>query len=330
MLAHLRSIGAATLLGLTLFASWQTDAAAQNFPDGQVTIIVPFAAGGGVDTIARLVADDLRAQWSVPVLVENMPGGSGMIGAQALTRAEPDGRTLMLATAGELAVNTTLLSGSLSYDVAKDFAPVALAARIPNVFVVKGDSSFANVGDFVAAAKQNPDTMTYGSSGVGNPQHLTGALLGYRAGVELVHVPYKGSSQQVLDTMGGNIDATFASAAAVLANVQDGSLKALAVTSKERMGVLPDVPAVGETAGLEGFDLVNWFGFVTKAGTPPETVAILHESIEKALQTEATKTRLQAIGAEFVPMTTAEFTGFIGSETEKFAGIIKDASITAE
>ncbi|WP_105404637.1 tripartite tricarboxylate transporter substrate binding protein [Neorhizobium sp. T7_12] len=305
-------------------------AAEEKFPTRTVTIIVPFAAGGGVDTIARLVAEDLRAKWSVTVLVENLPGGSGMIAAQSLTKADADGYTLMLATAGELAVNSTLLNKRLTYDVSRDFEPVVLAARIPNVFVVGKNSPYKSVADVVAAAKKNPGVFTYGSSGVGNPQHLTGALLGHNAKIDLVHVPYKGSSQQVMDTIGGHVDSTFASAAAVLANVQDGSLRALAVTSKERMSVLPNVPAISETPGLQGFELVNWFGFVTKKGVDPKIASLLHDAIEESLRKDATAKRLTAIGAEFVPTTSQEFSGFIKEETTKFAEIIKSAAIKPE
>lgn len=327
MLARCRS---ACLAALVSLAAYPVAAAEERFPSGPVTIIVPFAAGGGVDTIARIIAEDLHTAWSVPVLVENMPGGSGMIAGQALSRAGTEGETLMLATAGELAINTTLLAGRLSYSVAEDFEPVVLAARIPNVFVVGKDSPYATVADFVAAAKKDPGTLTYGSSGIGNPQHLTGALLAHSAGIELIHVPYKGASQQVVDTMGGSIDSTFASAAAVLGNIKDGALKPLAVTSKERIGVLPDVPAIAETPGLESFDLVNWFGFVTKKGAPAERVAFLHDAITASLKKPETGKRLTAIGAEFVPMTTAEFAGFIDAETAKFAGIIQDAALSAD
>jgi tripartite-type tricarboxylate transporter receptor subunit TctC len=324
-----RGFGAAVALAVaSLSISHAT--AAEKFPSRTVTVIVPFAAGGGVDTIARLVADDLRAKWSVPVIVENLPGGSGMIAAQALTKSEADGHTIMLATAGELAVNPTLLKARLNYDVARDFEPVVLAARIPNVFVVGKTSPYKTVADIVAAAKKSPGTFTYGSSGVGNPQHLTGALLGHDAKVELLHVPYKGASQQVMDTIGGHVDATFASAAAVLANIQDGSLKPLAVTSKGRISVLPDVPAISETPGLESFELVNWFGFVTRKGVEPDVLSALHDAIEESLRKDATATRLAAIGAEFVPTTSQEFSALIRQETAKFADIIQSANITAE
>jgi tripartite-type tricarboxylate transporter receptor subunit TctC len=305
-------------------------AADKKFPERVVTIIAPFAAGGGVDTIARLVAEDLRSGWSVPVVVENLPGASGMIAGQALSRAPADGYTLMLATAGELAINTTLLGKRLSYDVGRDFEPVVLAALIPNVLVVGKASPYSSTAEFVAAARKNPGTLTYGSSGVGNPQHLTGALLGHKAGTELVHIPYKGASQQVVDTISGNIDSTFTSAAAVLAYIQNGSLRPLAVTSKKRMSVLPDVPTIAESPGLEDFELVNWFGFVTRKGTDQAVVSILHNAITASLRKEATGQRLKAIGAEYVPMTAAEFSAFIADETTKFAHIIKDASIRAE
>lgn len=301
--------------------------AQEAFPDHTVTIVVPFAAGGGVDTVARIVAEDLRASWSVPVLVENRPGGSGMIAGQALANSDADGHTLMLATAGELAINTSLLKKRLTYDVETDFEPVALAARIPNVFVVGNTSSYKTVSDIVAAAKKAPGTVTYGSSGVGNPQHLTGALLEHAAGISLLHVPYKGASQQVMDTIGGQIDSTFASAVAVLGNVKDGSLRPLAVTSKQRLAVLPDVPTISETAGLENFELINWFGFVAKKGLDAQRKEILHSAIVDALAKPATAAKLAAIGAEYVPMSSSEFAAFVGAETAKFEKIIDEANI---
>lgn len=318
--------GMAVLFG-TLGAGF---AAAQDFPSGNVTIIVPFSPGGGVDAIARIVANDLREQWSVPVVVENLPGGSGMIAAAALKRAAPDGHTLMLASAGELAVNTTLLQDSLTYDVAAEFAPVALAARIPNVFVVGSGSSIQSVEEFVSAAKEDPGALSYGSSGIGNPQHLNGELLGHLAGVELVHIPYRGASQQVVDTMAGHIDATFASVSAVMGNIGDGMLRPIGVTSSERLEALPDVPAIAETPGLKAYELVNWFGFVTRTDTPLDRIEALHAAIAASLQNEASQTRLQAMGAEYVPMSVAEFEAYLAEETEKFATIIEEAGIQPE
>ena len=218
------------------------------FPKQTVTIIAPYAAGGGVDTVARVVAEELRAKWQKPVIVENVPGASGMIAATRVSRAAPNGHTILLAAAGEIAVNPHLFKGKMSYDPAKDLAPFAFAARIPNVLVVGKDSGVASFAAFVEKAKAS--SVSYGTSGVGNPQHLAGALLGRTAELKLNHIPYKGAAQQTSDVVAGHIEATFASVAAVKPFTTAGRLIPLAVTSAERIPAMPDVPGSASIPAL--------------------------------------------------------------------------------
>ena len=303
-------------------------AGAREFPKQTVTIIVPYAAGGGVDTVARVVADELRATWQKPVVVENVPGASGMIAAARVTRAAPDGHTILLAAAGEIAINPHLLKGKMTYDPATGLAPVAFAARIPNVLVVSKDKGVASFAAFLERAKTAP--VSYATSGVGNPQHLAGALLSRMAEVKLNHIPYKGAAQQTSDVMAGHVEATFASVAAVKSFTTTGRLVPLAVTSAERIPAMPDVPAISEHPGLTGYEVVNWFGFFAPGKTAAPLIASLHAAISESLARPAIQERLNGIGAYHASMTPEAFKSFVQSETEKFGSIIERAKITAD
>ena len=298
------------------------------FPKQSVTIVVPYAAGGGVDTVARVVAEELRARWQKPVVVENAPGASGMIAAARVTRAAPDGYTILLAAAGEIAVNPHLLKGKMTYDPAAGLAPVAFAARIPNVLVVGKETGLASFAAFLERARTNP--ISYATSGVGNPQHLAGALLSRMADLKLNHVPYKGAAQQTSDVMAGHVEATFASVAAVKGFTTTGRLVPLAVTSAERIPAMPDVPTIGEHPGLAGYEVVNWFGFFAPGKTPAPVIASLHAAISEALAKPAIEERLTGIGAYGTPMTPEAFKAFVQAETEKFGLIIERSKITAD
>jgi tripartite-type tricarboxylate transporter receptor subunit TctC len=305
------------------------DARAQDaFPKQSVTIIVPYAAGGGVDTVARVIADELRAKWNKSVVVENVPGASGMIAAARVTRATPDGHTILLAAAGEISVNPHLLKGKMTYDPATGLAPIAFAARIPNVLVVGKNSGLTSFAAFVERAKAN--SVSYATSGIGNPQHLAGALLSRTGDLKLNHIPYKGAAQQTSDVMAGHVEATFASVAAVKPFTTTDRLVPLAVTSAERIPAMPDVPAIGEHPAFPGYELVNWFGFFAPGKTPAPVIASLHAAISEALAKPAVQERLTGIGAYSTPMTPEQFKSFVQSETEKFGAIIERSKITAE
>jgi tripartite-type tricarboxylate transporter receptor subunit TctC len=300
-------------------------AAQDAYPSSTITIVVPFTAGGGVDTVARLLAEDLKADLGQPVIVDNVPGASGMIGAQRVARADPDGYTLLLATAGEIAANPHLKK--MPYDPQKDLAPVGLVVRVPNVLAVGGDTPFRTLDDLIEQAKAEPGTITYATSGIGNTQHLAGALLDKLAGVETVHTPCKGAAQQIADVVGGHVDATYAGLAAILPFIQEGRARAIAVTSAQRLPALPDVPALAEHAGLGGYDLVNWFGLFAPAGTPRPIVDQLNAAVRSSLEKPATRARLESLGTLPSPDTPSEFAAFVSSEASKFGEIIEQAQI---
>ena len=302
--------------------------AQEAYPSRTITVVVPYTAGGGVDSVARLVAEDLKASLGQSVIVDNVPGASGMTGAQRVARADPDGYTLLLAAAGEIAVNPHLKK--LSYDPQRDLAPIGLVARVPNVLAVGGGTPFRTLDDFIAAAKAAPGTLTYATSGVGNPQHLAGALFDKLAGVETIHTPYRGAAQQIADVVGGHVDATYASLAAILPFIQEGRARAIAVTSAQRLPALPDVPALAEHPGLAGYEVVNWFGLFAPAGTPQPVVDRLNAALRGSLDKPTTRARLEGLGILPSPDTPSEFAAFVSSETSKFGRIIEQAQIKEE
>ncbi|GAA4325196.1 tripartite tricarboxylate transporter substrate binding protein [Pigmentiphaga soli] len=317
-------------LAAIAFAGAATQASAAGFPNRPVTIIVPFTAGGGLDAIARIVGVELNKAWGQPVVVENVPGASGMIATSRVARSEPDGYTFMIAGSGEIAVNPTLFRSRLNYDPEHGLAPLAFAARIPNVVVVSKDKKIGSFADFLARAKAAPGQVSYATGGVGNVQHLAGGLISQKLGITLNPIPYKGAAQQVADTVSGHVDATLASYAVVQPFINEGRLVPIAVTSKERLPVLPDVPAVAETPGLAGFDIINWFGFMGPGGTPAPVINALHAALTKALESPDVQERMKSLGAYYVRMSPAEFKTFIQAETAKFADIVEKAGITAE
>ena len=262
------------------------------------------------------------------VIVDNVPGASGMIGAQRVARADPDGYTLLLSAAGEIAVNPHLKK--MSYDPLTDLAPVSLVVRVPNVLAVGSDTPFKTLDEFIAAAKAEPGTLAYATSGIGNPQHLAGALFDKLAGVETIHTPYRGAAQQITDVVGGHVDATYASLAAILPFIKEGRARALAVTSAQRLPALPDVPALAEHPGLEGYEVVNWFGLFAPAGTPQAIIDQLNAALRSSLEKPETRARLEGLGTLPSPDTPSEFAAFVSAETTKFGQIIEQAQIKEE
>ena len=295
-----------------------------------ITLIVPFAAGGGVDGMGRLLAERLRSELPQGVVVENKPGASGMLGAAAVVRAAPDGATLLLGSAGETAINPLVFKTKMQYQPEKDLAPVALIARVPNVLVANPKLPVASVEQLVAYGRAHPDKLTYATSGVGNPQHLNGELLQSLAGIKMVHVPYKGAAAQLVDVAAGSVDLTFVSLAGALPFIKSGKVKPLAVTSAKRASFAPDIPALAEYAPLKDYALENWFGVFVPAGTPPQVQQKLAAAIGRALKDEKFVASIRELGGEVQPMSQDAFRAFIKSQTAVFAKVVADGNITAE
>jgi tripartite-type tricarboxylate transporter receptor subunit TctC len=300
------------------------------YPDRPIRVIVGYAPGGGVDIVARLVTEPVRQALGQPLIVENKPGASAMIGAQAVARAAPDGYTLLMAAAGEIAANPALLKQRMTYDPARELAPISLVATVPNVLVVDPRLPIRTPAELVAYAKANPGKLSYASSGIGNPQHLAGELLNRMAGIDLLHVPYKGAAPALTDVAAGRVSMNFSSLGPASPLIQDRKLRAVAVTSRERLPQLPDVPAIAEVPGLTEYELLNWFGVFAQVATPAPVVARLQEAIATALRDPGLQAKLAEQGAIPRAMSQAEFRGFVEAETRKFTRIIEDANITPE
>lgn len=311
-------------------ASLPFAAAAQDaYPTKPITIVVPFSAGGGVDVTARLLAEKLRASLGQNVIVDNKAGGSGMIGATAVARAPADGYTLLMASAGETAINPHVYKSRMQYSPDKDFAPISLVVKVPNAVVVNPKLPVKTIAELLAYAKAN-GKVTYGTSGIGNPQHLAGELLEQLSGVPLTHIPYRGASNQLTDTAGGQIDMTFVSLGGARPFIKDNRVRAIAVTSPTRTPLAPDLPAIAETKGLEKYSLENWFGLFAPAATPPAVVQKLNAAVTQALKDPDLVKKLHELGGEPTPMDPVQFKGFVQSESTRFAKLVADAKVTPD
>jgi tripartite-type tricarboxylate transporter receptor subunit TctC len=325
-----RQLSAQLLLAAVLSVGMSQFAQAQEFPSKPITIVVPFAPGGGVDNVARLLAEKLRPALGASVVVDNKPGASGMLGAQAVVKAAPDGHTLLLGSAGETAINAYVYKDKMQYSPSKDLAPVTLVTRIPNVLVLRPDFPADNVEEFLAHAKKNPGKLSYSTSGVGNPQHLNGELLEELAGLHMVHIPYRGASGQLVDVTSGVVDMTFVSYTAARSFIQSGKVKAIAVTSAKRAAFAPDLPALAETKMLSKYQLENWFGMFAPAGTPTPVINKINAAVTAALRDSDLAKRLRDQGGEPAPMTAQQFADFIKAESVQFERIVRTAKIVAE
>lgn len=305
-------------------------AIAQEFPNRTITIIVPFSAGGGVDTVARLLAENMKTTLGQAVIVDNKPGGSGMIGALSVVKASPDGYTLLLGSAGETAINPFVYKTKMQYNPSKDLAPISLVTKIPNVLIVNANSPFKTIGDIVDYAKKNPGKLTYSTSGVGNPQHLNGELLDELAGTEMIHVPYKGASGQILDVTGGNVDMTFVSYSGAKNFIESGKVRPIAFTSTKRQDFSPNTPTISEYKPLQSYELENWFGLFSPANTPEPIISKINAAVTKALKDPALAKKLRDQGGQPSPMTPQQFAEFIKKESAVYARIVEKAKITAE
>ncbi len=310
-----------------LLAAAGTDAVAA-YPDKPIRLIIPFPPGGSADFMARGLAQRLGAELGQTVVMDNRGGAGGTLAAEAVAAARPDGYTLIFATMGTLAINPALYP-KLRYDPVKDFAPVALTHITPRVLVVHASVAAKSVTELIALARTRPGKLTYGSAGSGSSSHLSGALFASMAGVEFLHVPYKGSAPLLTDLIAGRIDMTFDSFSVYEEHIKAGRLRALGVTSKNRLTALPDVPPIAE-AGVPGFDVSNWLGVLAPAGTPKEVIAILHAALARAMATPSLRQQLAAVGIEPLLGSPDEFAALLRSELVKWAQIVKRSGATAD
>ena len=300
------------------------------FPNRPIRVLVPYAAGGGQDITARLLAEPMRAALGQPVVVENRSGASGMIAAQAAAQAAPDGYTLMLGGAGETAINQHLFRGRMAYDPLRDLRPVAVAVKVPNVVMANPAAPFASIAELVAHAKANPGKLSYSSSGIGNPQHLAGELLNHMAGIQTTHVPYRGSGPAVTDIAVGAVQFGYNSLASGLPLIREGRIRAVAVTSRERMPQLPDVAAVAEHPPLADYELVNFFGLFAPAGVPGPIMERLHAVVAAALRAPELRGKFEEQGLLVQSMDLGDSRGFVEAESRKFGRIVEDAKVTVD
>jgi tripartite-type tricarboxylate transporter receptor subunit TctC len=310
----LRTIAA---LAFSLFAN---AAAAQDYPTKPIKLVVPFPPAGGTDIMSRVVAQKLTDANKWTIVVDNRPGAGGNIGVDAAAKSAPDGYTLVMGQTSNLAINPSLYK-DLPYDPLKDLAPVVLVGEGPIALAVRNESPLKSVADLVAAAKAKPDAITMASPGSGTVAHLSGVRLMQAAGVHFEHIPYKGASAAIPDLLGGNVDFYVSSVPSVQGQVAAGRLRVLAVTSKRRSPILPNVPTVGET--YPGFQAVTWFGILAPAGTPAPIVAKLNAEINKALQDPAVRKSIEKEGGEVIGGTPQQFADLMKAEHAAWSTVVK-------
>ncbi|MDM0015593.1 tripartite tricarboxylate transporter substrate binding protein [Variovorax sp. J22P168] len=319
---HARS--ALTAIAFGLAASL---ASAQAFPAKPITLVVPFPPGGSSDALARAITTPLSQSLGQPVIVESKPGAGATVGADYVSKAKPDGYTLLMG-----AVHHTIATSvykKLPYDFEKSFAPITTVALVPNVLVVNAKSPATDVKSLVALAKASPGKLSYGSNGNGTVQHLIGTQFSSIAGVDLLHVPYKGSAPLTTDLLGGQVDMSFDTLTPLVQHIKGGKLRALAVTTAKRSSTLPDVPTLAE-AGMKDFNQGTWFGILAPAATPKEVVDKLNAEIVKIIQTPEFRKRMEEIGAEPVGDSSAQMAARIKDDTANYARLVREAKVAIE
>jgi tripartite-type tricarboxylate transporter receptor subunit TctC len=330
MLNRRRFVGlaaSASALGLAAPRLLSSRAHAAAWPVKPVRVVVPFTPGGSTDITARLVSSRLQEIWGQSVVVENRGGAGGNIAADVVAHSDPDGYTIFIVGPG-LATNQFLYA-SLSYDPVGDFAPVTLLITQPNLMCVPNSSPAKSVEGFIAYCHANPGKVTFASSGVGTTLHLSGELFKRLAKVEMTHVPYRGGAPAINDLIPGRVDVIFDNMPSILPHVKSGSLRGLAVTTKERVPVVPDIPTIAES-GVPGFDVFSWFGFFVPAKTPQDVVAKINADTNAALAYPSVKTRFEELGATPKGSTPAELAAYLKSEIDKWGPVIREARIRVD
>ena len=307
------------LAGALLVVPVYQAAAQGQYPNKPIKLLVPFTPGGGTDILARIVAQKMSEQMGQQVIVDNKPGGNTLVATQELVRSAPDGYTLLMQT-NNLAANPTLYKGKIQFDTLKDLTPVALVAGNPHVLVVNPSVPVNTLQEYIALAKAKPGTITFATAGSGTVNHLTGELLKMQAGIDIVHVPYKGSGSVMPDLLGGQVSSLFAAMPTVTSYIKEKKLRAIAVTTPNRFRGLPDVPTIAEQ-GYPGYDFSSWFGILAPAGTPKPVIDRLNAEIVKALKDPSVQARLSDY--EIFGSTPEEFGTFIKKEIDKTAKIIE-------
>jgi tripartite-type tricarboxylate transporter receptor subunit TctC len=323
-----RSSIAARVLGAILIACIASAAAAQTYPNRPIRMIAPFPAGGLVDVLARAVGEELGKTLGQPVIVENRPGAGGNIGADIVAKAEPDGYTLLMTSPGIQSINEFLYK-TMPFDPDKAFAPISLVADMPMLVVVHPKVGVRTLRELIDLARANPGKLNFGSAGIGTTGHLGQALLTHVAKINVTHIPYRGAAPSVTDLIAGQIDGVVDNPPTVIAHIKAGTIIALAVAGKQRLALLPDVPAAAE-AGLPGWQASSWFGVVAPAGTPPAIIKRLHVEIATAVRLPAMQRFTSESGARMVANTPDEFARLIVDERGKWGEIVRSANISAE
>jgi tripartite-type tricarboxylate transporter receptor subunit TctC len=313
----LAAIGLSCLLGLS-------GAQAQSWPEKQVTIIVPFGAGGTTDLFARIVAENLQAKYGKPFVIENRPGAGGNIGTTAAAKAAPDGHTLLVGTVSTHAINPFLYK-NLPHDTEKDFIPVTGLAKLPNLLVVNPKIPAKTFAEFVEYAKQNPGKLNYGSSGAGTSQHLAAELFQLKTGAKMTHVPFRSSQDIMNGLIGGHIDLAFDNMTIAWPQAQAGTIRALAVTSPDRSQQAPEIPAIAES--LSGFDATSWNGLWAPAGTPQAVVDKIAADVKEILDRPEVQKKAAELASTVSPMSPAEFAKYIQSERQRWSEVVKTVGI---
>jgi tripartite-type tricarboxylate transporter receptor subunit TctC len=320
-------IGAATL-GASLIVHTAAEAQTRSYPEKSVRVVVPAPPGSAPDFLVRLVGQKLSEAWGQPVVIDNIVGASGNIGTERVAKAAPDGYTLLFNTIGPIAVNVSLFD-KLPYDPIKDLAPISLVAKMPNILTVNPGVPVKNLAELIALAKKEPGKLRYGTAGPGTTQHLSGELLNTLAGIKLISVPYKSSAQMTTDALGGQIEVLFHNAPVLLPHLKSGGLRGIAITSAKRSPSVPELPTMAE-AGVAGFEITAWFGFMAPRGTPQSIIAKIHADVARIVASPDIQERILAQASEPVGNGPEEYAAFINEEIIKWRGVIKQANVKAE